>query len=139
MKLTNSSKVLIVEDDYDIATIYSSVLSGMGFNVMVAKDANEALTQVLAYQPDVILLDIMIPGTDGLEVLRTIREAPQFATHQPRVLITSNLDQQEKAKQAKAYGAQGYLVKANIDPHQLGPIVQQLINLPTGEYLGQSV
>jgi CheY-like chemotaxis protein len=125
--LNGSHRILIVEDDKDIAKIYSMILEAQNYVVATAYNADEALAKVLEFQPDAILLDIMIPGMDGLEVLKKIRTEPQFVQTQPRIIITTNIAQQDKADIAKKNGAQGYLVKANIDPHDLAPIVGELL------------
>ena len=126
--LTDSHKILIVEDDQDIANIYSLVLQDEGYHTDVARNADEALAKVLDFHPDAVLMDIMIPGVDGLEVLRQIRTEARFTHIQPKIIVTTNIAQQDKTEIAQKYGAQGYLVKANIDPHDLGPIVQKLLS-----------
>jgi CheY-like chemotaxis protein len=125
--LFGSTKILIVEDDFNIANIYEHILKDEKYDVEIAWDAPEALAKILAFKPDVVLLDIMIPGIDGLELLHLVRTDPQYADIQPKVLITTNLAQEDKAQIAKKYGADGYIVKANIDPHDLGPILTQLM------------
>ena len=119
-------KILLVEDDADIANIYSTVLSENGCTVVVARDGNDALTKVAEINPSLILLDIMIPGIDGLEVLRKIRDDPTQQALRPKIIVMTNLDQQEKVEAAKQRGADGYIVKANIVPHELLEIVKQL-------------
>jgi len=120
----------LVEDDPDISNIYSLVLKKGGYNVETAMNGNEALTQVLSFQPDIILLDIMIPDIDGLTVLKTIRTAPTYSQTQPKVLVMSNLAKEDVKEQAKQYGAQGYVVKSNIVPSDLVSILQELQNRP---------
>jgi CheY-like chemotaxis protein len=107
------------------------ILKADGYVVEVAGNADEALAKVLDFKPDAVLLDIMIPGIDGLEVLKKIRTEATFAHIQPKILITTNIAQQDKAEIAKQNGAQGYLVKADIDPHELGPILAKLLASPS--------
>jgi len=125
--LTGSKKILIVEDYADIATIYSFMLKKNGYDVQIAKDGKEALKQVLEFKPDVILLDIMIPDIDGIKVLKTIRNSPDYKDVQPLILVTSNVLQQDISDQAALYGADGYVVKAKVENQELLTIVEELI------------
>lgn len=126
--MTDLYKILIAEDDVDIGFIYSLILKDSGFNVEVAKNAAETFDKLLTFQPDAMLLDIMMPGQDGLEVLHIIRTDPKYEQIQPKILITTNIAQEERATQARENGAQGYLVKANIDPHELSGILNDLLS-----------
>lgn len=125
--MTGSIRILIVEDYADIAKIYSVILEKSGYEVRIAKDGKEALSQVLEFRPSVILLDIMIPLIDGLEVLRRVRSEPQYMEINPKILITSNVLQQDISDQAALNGADGYVVKANVNNHELVSIVQELL------------
>lgn len=125
--MPGSTKVLVAEDDVDIANIYTVVLSNGGFVVEVARNGPETLDKTLSFAPDAILLDLMMPGLNGLQVLRTIRTDPAYAAVQPKIVVTTNLAQQDKAAAAKEHGAQGYVVKADISPYDLIPIIQELL------------
>jgi CheY-like chemotaxis protein len=129
-KLTGSNKILIVEDYTDIATIYSFMLEANGYTVQIAKDGPDALEKVLSFKPDAMLLDIMIPKLDGLAVLQKIRSDPAYAGIQPKILMTTNLLQQDTAEKAKKYGADGYVVKANIQNDDLITIIKELMERP---------
>lgn len=125
--LTGSPKILLVEDYTDIATIYTYMLESNGYEVKVAEDGNKALDLAKSYQPDIILLDIMIPGVDGIEVLKQLRTGPNFAGYHPHILIMSNLQQQEISDKAKEFGADGYVVKANMQNQEIVTIIQTLL------------
>lgn len=128
--MTGSNTILMVEDFADIATIYTFMLESSGYKVEVARDGQEALEKTLSLKPDVILLDIMIPKVDGVTVLQTIRTKPEYKDIQPRILIMSNLLQQDIADKAKRYGADGYVVKANMRNMDLVDIVKELLARP---------
>ncbi len=119
-------KILIVEDDPDIANLYSLVLKRSDYDVLIVENGKDALASVLSFKPDLILLDIMIPDIDGLSVLQTIRTAPEYSKMQPKVLVMTNLARQDVRERAKNYGVQGYIVKANIVPSDLLTIIQNL-------------
>jgi two-component system OmpR family response regulator len=71
--MTDARKILIVDDDVDIVQIVSTMLAGRGWEVRTAFGGEEALRVVAADHPDIVLLDIMMPHMNGLEVLRQIR------------------------------------------------------------------
>lgn len=125
--LGNMTKILIVEDYASIANLYSLVLQKSGYTVQIAASGRQALEQVLSFRPDVILLDIMIPDIDGIEVLKTIRHNPKYKDIQPLILVTSNVLQEDISDQAALYGADGYVVKANIENKELVTIVEELL------------
>lgn len=119
------TKVLIAEDNADIVEIYSLTLTRAGYEVASAVDGKLALDQILVFQPHVMLLDIMMPNLDGLEVLKSLQEKPEFQQNKPVVLVMTNLDQLDIIEQTKQLGARGYFVKANIVPHDLPSIIEE--------------
>lgn len=69
----NQKKILVVEDDVDLAKMIENYLSKEGCDVMICEQGNQVLSLVKQYQPDMMLLDLMLPGLDGLEILKQIR------------------------------------------------------------------
>ena len=124
--MDKSKKILIVEDYNDIAKIYSFILKKEGYIVEVAKDGQTALKQILEFEPDLILLDIMIPDIDGLTVLKTIRTNPEYKHVKPLVLVTTNVLQQDIADKASIHGADGYVLKARLDTKELLKMIEEL-------------
>ncbi len=124
--MSEPKKILIVEDYTDIANIYSIILKKAGYTVQIAKDGKAALQLILSFQPDAILLDIMIPDIDGLTVLKTIRTNPEYKDLHPKVLITTNVLQQDISDKATAQGADGYVLKARLDNKELVKTVNAL-------------
>lgn len=120
-------KILIVEDYADIANIYKFLLEKRDYKVEVAKNGREALDKAKSFAPDVVLLDIMIPDIDGLQVLKTIRTSPDYADNQPAVLITSNVLQQDISDKAALNGADGYVVKAKLENNELVKTIEELL------------
>src|SRR3989344_1737950 len=110
-------KILLVEDDIDIQNVYSQKLKSSGFEVILAADTDKAYHLANELIPDIILLDIMLPGKmNGLELLEKLKKEEK-TKHVPVVVLT-NLDT-EKNSALKA-GANAYLIKANTD---LGEII----------------
>lgn len=126
--MTGSKKILIIEDNPDIIKIYGFLLEKNGYDVGIAQSGKQALSLALDFNPDVILLDIMIPDIDGLEVLNRIRTEDEYKDINPLVLVTTNVVQDDISEKAKKYGADGFLVKAHIDAHELPEIVEELLN-----------
>lgn len=112
-----AKKILIVEDDPLITKIYSTRLISDGYEVKNAENGEIALQIVGEYNPDLVMLDVMMPKVDGFECLKGIRAMSQFATIP--ILMYSNLGAEEEQLRAKEYGVTEFFVKANISPTQL--------------------
>ena len=99
--------VLVVEDDQDLAEMLGIVLNGAGIEVDLVSRGDEALEVFKTNQPDVVLLDVMLPGFDGVEVCKAIRqESPRV----PIIFLSARGDTEDKIKGLEA-GADDYLVK----------------------------
>lgn len=120
-------KILIVEDDKYLANAHRVKLSKSGYETMIAYDGEEALEACMTFNPDIIILDLIMPNKDGFSVLTELRQKPQFQ-HVP-VIVTSNLSQKEDINRALQLGASDYIVKSNIDLNDLLTKIHKL--LPT--------
>jgi DNA-binding response OmpR family regulator len=118
-----TKKILLIEDEAFIADIYARELTKAGFNVKVARDGTTGLQALEEDTYDLLLLDIMLPGIHGLEILRQWRTKNPQST-MPVVLLT-NLGQDEVIKEAFTLGAKGYLIKASYTPKQ---VVNEVFN-----------
>lgn len=114
-----ATKVLIVEDDKFLAELISTKLDKEGFSVVAANDGETGLTKAKEDKPNIILLDIMLPGMDGFEVLENLNKEQSRIP----VIILSNFGQEEKVERGLSLGAVDYLVKANFTT---GEIVQKI-------------
>lgn len=104
-------KVLVAEDDPSLSQILSSRLTRAGMEVVKAKDGEETLKVIRETKPDLILLDLILPGKyDGFEVLQKIQEDPTL-DNRPIVII-SNLGQESDIQKVKQLGVVEYFVKA---------------------------
>lgn len=117
-EVNSTKKILIVEDDQFLREFYQELLQGEGFNVDVAPDGEVAASKVTSGGYDLILLDIMLPKMDGLQVLRQLKITPPRQSNGPIVVLT-NLGQDTIIKQAFALGAAGYLIKSAMNPEQV--------------------
>ena len=116
-----SKRVLIIEDNNVLATVYGSTLSQAGFQVAVASDGQTGLDQLAKFSPDLVVLDLMLPKIDGLEVLRRIR-ADEARASLP-VIVFSNSYTSDRTREVWNAGATQVLVKASCPPKQLLQIV----------------
>src|SRR5215831_9889896 len=102
-----SKRVLIVEDDTSVARVIRDNLRFEGFDVQEAIDGREAVVQVERFRPDLVLLDLMLPGLDGFEVCRRLNESPDRT---PIIIITARNQQADKV-QGLELGADDYVTK----------------------------
>jgi two-component system, OmpR family, alkaline phosphatase synthesis response regulator PhoP len=104
-------KVLIVEDDEFLRSLNAKRLETEGFKVVVAVDGQNAIDLIPKEMPNLIFLDLLLPGVDGFEVLKKIKADEK--TKAIPVIVFSNLGQKEDIEKAHALGANDFLVKAN--------------------------
>lgn len=113
----NSKKILLVEDEDFIRDLYVRQLSKEGFQIKSAPDGQTGLNLLNAEVFDLLLLDIMLPGINGLQVLR------EFKTKNPHstmiTILLTNLGQEAVIKEGFELGAQAYLIKASYTPDQV--------------------
>ncbi|MBN1975831.1 MAG: response regulator transcription factor [Anaerolineae bacterium] len=107
-------KLLLVDDETAITDNLAPFLKRSGFDVMTAADGEQALAQAATFQPDIIILDVMMPKLDGREALRRLRSAGNWT---PIILLTQVGEATERAM-ALEEGADDYLNKP-FDPHEL--------------------
>ena len=114
--MTDSKKILIVEDEAPLLDSYAELVENAGYVSMKAPDGYQAL-DLLANnldQIDLVLLDLMMPGVDGLEVLKTIKNNEEKYGKMPIVILT-NMTSESVVKEAFNMGATSYLVKTDLD------------------------
>ncbi|WP_043768026.1 response regulator transcription factor [Algiphilus aromaticivorans] len=106
---TPPARVLVVDDEPGIVTSLEFLLKQAGFTVSTATDGDSGLEKAQAERPDLILLDIMMPGRDGFEVCQTLRADPAMANTKI-VMLTARSRDAEQAK-GLALGADDYITK----------------------------
>lgn len=119
------NRVLYVEDDPDIRAVAELALVDVGgFEALVCESGQQALAQVDDFNPDLILLDVMMPGMDGPETLQALKERPA-GLPAPAVFMTARLQPAEVAEY-RAMGAIGVIPKP-FDPMTLGDQIRELV------------
>jgi DNA-binding response OmpR family regulator len=112
-------KVLLVEDDAFLREICSKKLTKEGYTVYEAMDGEQALNAVGKVDPDIVLLDIILPAIDGFQILNQIRTHEQEAVRKVPVIMLSNLGQDDDIKKAMEMGANDYLFKAHFTTEEI--------------------
>jgi len=118
-------KILLVEDDPFLSEIYVIKFQEAGFSVSLAVDGSKGLERIKHEQPDLVLLDIVMPNVDGLELLRTIKD--DEATRNIPIIILSNLGEEEDINRGLALGAELYIVKAHYTPTEVVAKVKSIL------------
>jgi len=120
-------KILVIEDDQFLLELYDELLKDEGYLVELAKDGEEGLNKFLEGGYDLVLLDIMLPKIDGLEILRKAQEKKPKKENGSVVLLT-NLGQDSIIKEGFSLGATGYLVKSAMNPDQVLKEIQVFLS-----------
>ena len=110
--MAEKQKILLVEDDKFLGKMLGKMLESHNYEVVLAGNGREGLLKASNSNPNLILLDIMLPDIDGFDVLETIRQDEKIK--KIPVIIISNLGQPEDMQQGKSLGAKDYLVKSDM-------------------------
>lgn len=109
---TKQKKILLVEDDDALASVYETRLQAEGFDLKRVPNGEDALASAVAYKPDLILLDVMMPKVSGFDVLDIIRNTPEVA--EVKVIMLTALSQDADRERAESLGVDDYLVKSQV-------------------------
>lgn len=115
--MNDNKKILIIEDDFFIRELYQRQLQKEDYEVQVAEDGPSGLLAANQFLPDLILLDIMLPKLNGLDLLRTLKSKPE--TKEIPVILLTNLGQESVIKEGFQLGAEGYFIKSAYTPNQI--------------------
>src|SRR3972149_1082185 len=112
--MSDKLTVLLSEDEKEVAQLYRLKLTLDGYSVEVAEDGESGLKKALEIKPELIFLDIKMPGMDGFEVLKHLRESE--VTKKTPIVILSNFDEQEMIEKGLTLGANEDLIKSQFNP-----------------------
>jgi two-component system cell cycle response regulator DivK len=118
-------KIIVVDDNAASRELIREVLDSPDHSIMEAADGREALDLILASDPDLVLLDIQLPGLDGYSVVQRLRENPRFA--RLKVVAVTAFAMQGDREKALSAGFDGYMTKP-IDTYHLEEQVQELLH-----------
>lgn len=119
------AKILIVEDDPLMSRMYQKIFTFEGYDVEMAGDGQEGLEKTKTGKPTIILLDVMMPKMNGLQVLEKLKLDPD--TKAIPVIMLTNLAGQQDAETAMSKGAVKYIVKSEYEPKQVANMVKEIL------------
>lgn len=120
-------KVLIIEDDEFLAKLLVDRIEKEGYNFALAQDGESGLSKARSMNPDLILLDIILPGMDGYEVLGRLKADPKLV--KIPVLILSNLGQKKEIERGLQLGAVDFIIKAYVNLDEIMEKIKQILKL----------
>lgn len=115
MESAKNPKILLIDDDPFIVDMYVLKFKEEHFQIEVARDGKEGLKKVKEFEPDVILLDIVMPGLDGFGVLEELRKYGRTG----KIILLTNLGQKEDVERGMRLGADDYVIKAHFTPSEV--------------------
>jgi len=109
-----------------IRDLYKMALANAHYTVDVADSADELYAKLEHSKPDVLFIDVMLPGISGLEILKELRTNPARGCINAKIVILTNLAQRAVADNAMASGADGFIIKADMLPKDLPRVIESL-------------
>ena len=123
--MREKDKVGIIDDDPNILEIFGKKLESEGFQIVTASDGKTGLEMVKREKPSIILLDIMMPEKNGVEVLNELQKNPE--TSRIPVIILSNVSDEAVVKKVGEFSTHFYVVKALTTPQKLTSLVKEAL------------
>lgn len=124
-------RILLVDDDQALMTVFQTALSGAGFEVVTAVDGKSGIDKAKTTSPDLILLDQMMPDMNGNDMLKMLKQDPE-TKHLP-IAMLSNYSDSKVMQEAIQAGALDYILKYQIEPRDLVTKVQSLLQESTAK------
>ena len=124
------AKVMLVEDDNNLREIYEARLLAEGYEIVSARDGEEALALAVKERPDLIIADVMMPKISGFDMLDILRNTPE--TKKTKVIIMTALSQAEDKARADQLGADRYLVKSQVTLEDVAKASREVLQEQTG-------
>lgn len=119
------TKIMLVEDDNNLREIYEARLLAEGYEIVSAKDGEEALAMAVKEKPDLIISDIMMPKISGFDMLDILRSTPE--TKNTKVIMMTALSQTEDKARADKLGADRYLVKSQVTLEDVAKVAREVL------------
>ena len=123
--LKNNKKIMIIEDNKDLQEIYKHSFEKYGYEVVVRGNGLEGVMSVVEIMPDIILLDLMMPGMDGFGFLKKLKEIESISIP---IIVCSNISDVESINRAIKDGAEAVLLKVDYSGKQLVDKVTNIMN-----------
>ena len=123
----NQARILIVEDEEYLRELYQEVLSDQGYFVDTAENGNEGLAKIQQGGWDLVMLDIILPGIDGISIMRQVKASPAKLSNK-KIIFLTNLDKDKEMQEGLSLG-DGYFIKSQITPGNLVEQIKAYINI----------
>ncbi|HSX24187.1 MAG TPA: response regulator, partial [Candidatus Saccharimonadales bacterium] len=120
------TKIMLVEDDNNLREIYEARLLAEGYEIVSAKDGEEALALAVKEKPDLIISDVMMPKISGFDMLDILRSTPE--TQNTKVIMMTALSQAEDKTRADKLGANRYLVKSQVTLEDVARVAREVLS-----------
>ena len=120
------AKVLVVEDDLRLKLTYDILLNKEGHQVERALNGEEAIQKMASFNPDLVLLDLMMPKMTGIEFLEAINLKVDYP--HTKVIVFSNMTMPDEMQKAYSLGASKYATKSSTSPKQLAELIEQTLS-----------
>jgi CheY-like chemotaxis protein len=124
------AKIMLVEDDNNLREIYEARLLAEGYEIVTAKDGEEALATAVKERPDLIISDVMMPKISGFDMLDILRTTPE--TKDAKVIMMTALSQAEDKERADKLGADRYLVKSQVTLEDVAKVAREVLEGENG-------
>ncbi len=121
-----ATKILVIEDDRFLRELITQKLKREGREVREAVDGEDGMKKIEEEKPDIILLDLILPGIDGFEVLSRIKKDPK--REDVPVIILSNLGQRDDVEKGLKLGADDFLIKAHFTPGEIIEKIEKVLS-----------
>lgn len=128
-------KIAIIEDDPAIVEMYKVKMVKEGYEVKTAGDGNEGIALINEFNPDVVMLDLMMPNKTGIEMLEELRGKP--GGNQVKVMVLTNVGDDATTSQVYRLAPMDYIVKSEMTPQQVFERVQQVLERDPSKPLGK--
>lgn len=125
--IMDGKRILIVEDDQALRNLYREILVQEGYNVTDVSDGEQGLFEMQKGGYDLVLLDLILPKMDGLQILKALQGSPPQNANKSVVILT-NLGQEQTVADAVSLGAKSYMIKSDFTPDQVVSEVKHFLD-----------
>jgi DNA-binding response OmpR family regulator len=123
--MSTKAKIAIIEDDAAISAMYSAKLNAAGYEVKGAENGQVGLELIKDFRPDIVLLDLMMPVMNGLEVLQKLKDEPEFT--RAKIVVLSNMGDTETTAKIAGFKVDDRIIKAELTPAQVEERIKGLL------------